>query len=326
MALLTPLALADAQRLSSAFGLDVVSIEPLTAGSVNSNFRLTDSGGGHWFARLYEEQDAAGARAELTLVKELAGAGVPVIVARPRLDDAPLAEHEGKAFAIFPWVDGEILCQKRVTPAVCDRVGRALAAVHRASASLSALPRGRFRVADLRARLERVERQAPGQYADAVAEIRQKLDFYESRRDTGLPSGLVHGDLFRDNVLWNGEEISALIDFESASAGPFAYDVIVTVMAWCYGDRFDPALVAALISGYDAVRPLEAREIDAMRVEGAIGALRFATTRITDYSMRAPPGNPPLRDYCRFLARLMELESGRLDEALDPRARRPGGR
>jgi Ser/Thr protein kinase RdoA (MazF antagonist) len=64
------------------------------------------------------------------------------------------------------------------------------------------------------------------------------------------------------------------------------------------------------------VRPLEDRELDALGVEGAIACLRFATTRITDFAMRAPAGKPPVRDYRRFLARLAELESGAIDDAV----------
>jgi homoserine kinase type II len=75
-------------------------------------------------------------------------------------------------------------------------------------------------------------------------------------------------------------------------------------------------LVRALLSGYHRVRPLGERELEMLRVEGALGALRFATTRITDYDMRPPPGKPPLRDYRRFLERLSALEAGALDGCL----------
>jgi homoserine kinase type II len=86
----------------------------------------------------------------------------------------------------------------------------------------------------------------------------------------------------------------------------------VTIHAWCYGDSFRPDLVGSLLGAYHAVRPLESVELAALPIEGAIAALRFATTRITDFSMRTPPGQRPLRDYRRFLARLEALEQGML--------------
>jgi homoserine kinase type II len=321
MAFLTPLELSDARELASGFGLDVVAIEPLAAGSVNSNFRLTEANGRAYFARLYEEQGTRGAAAELALLRELAAAGVPTVEPLLFPDGRSLAEHAGKPFAVFPWKEGEILCQGRVTREACTRLGGALARVHLASAVLSAIPEGRFGVSDLRLRLDRIEREASGRFTADVARIRERLSEYTARRDPAIPAGLIHGDLFRDNVLWQNETLAALLDFESASQGPFVYDVMVTVLAWCYGERFEPSLVQALLAGYHAVRPLSSSELRSLPVEGAIGALRFATTRITDYAMRAPPGRPPVRDYRRFLARLAELERGALSEAIAELAR-----
>jgi Ser/Thr protein kinase RdoA (MazF antagonist) len=104
-----------------------------------------------------------------------------------------------------------------------------------------------------------------------------------------------------------------LLDFESAFHGPFLYDVLVTMAAWCYRDAFDLELAKGLAEGYVAERPLEAHEKHALRVEGALGMLRFATTRITDFSLRVPKGERPVRDYRRFLARLSAIEAGALD-------------
>jgi homoserine kinase type II len=109
----------------------------------------------------------------------------------------------------------------------------------------------------------------------------------------------------------------ALLDFESASAGVFVYDLMVCVHAWCYGDRFDVALVRAMIDGYRQERPLSAAELAALAPQGALAALRFATTRLTDFSLRAPPGQAPARDYRRFLARLDALENGLLSPIIE---------
>jgi len=316
VALLTTLPFDAASELVKSFGLELAEIEPLQAGSVNSNFRLTDRTGRWFFARLYEEQDRAGALAELSLLGELSRAGVPTVSALVGPNGQVLSEYEHKPFAIFSWLPGELLCQARVSERACDAVGAALARVHLASDRLSSLPEGRFRLRDLEQRLDRVEREASAKYGDAVGTIRERLTHYGALRDAELPHGLIHGDLFRDNVIWQNEKILALIDFESASRGPFAYDLMVTVLAWCFGDRFEPALVTAMLAGYHRVRPLSARELDMLPVEGALGALRFATTRITDYDMRPPPGKPPLRDYRRFLARLSALEAGALDACL----------
>lgn len=319
MALLTPLPLADAQRLCREFGLEVTAVEPLAAGSVNSNFALTASDGRRYFARLYEEQGRAGALAELLLVAELGRAGVPVVQCLPRRDGAGVGDFEGKAFAIFPWLDGEILCQGRVTAAACRTLGAALARVHLTTPHVARPSEGRFRVVDLRARLDRVESEGHREYFADVARIRERLAHYEKERTRlAAPRGVIHSDLFRDNVLWTKQgELAALLDFESACDGAFAYDIMVTICAWCFGTRFDVELVEAFLSGYHAVRAVAGDEVAALRVEGGVACLRFATTRITDFSLRAAPGQPPLRDYRRFLQRLEQIEGGALDACFE---------
>ena len=315
VALLTALPLTDAARLAREFDLEITAIEPLSAGSVNSNFALTGADGRRYFARLYEEQGRQGALAELALVAALGRAGVPVVQCLPRRDGAGVGDFEGKAFAVFPWLDGEILCQGRVTALACVKLGAALARVHLTSAEVAAPGEGRFRIVDLRERLLRVERAGRPEYLDDVARIRERLLHYEAQRQgQNAPRGVIHSDLFRDNVLWTKQgELSALLDFESACFGAFAYDVMVTICAWCYGARFEPELVEAFLRGYHAVRPIVGRELAALKVEGAVGCLRFASTRITDFSLRVAPGQPPLRDYRRFLARLSAIEAGELD-------------
>jgi homoserine kinase type II len=310
----TELKLDRAQAIGAEFGVSVASIESLPEGSVNSNFRLTDANGARYFGRIYEEQDQEGAAAELRLLTELARASVPTTEPL-RAGNVLLSSVSGKPFALYPWVDGDILCHSRVTEAHCAAVGRSLAELHLSTQKVTPLTGGRFSVEDLFARLDRIEKESP-EHRDASLHIRRRLHHYTPLRDAALPSGVIHGDLFRDNVLWHGEQIAALIDFESASHGPFAFDLMVTVHAWCYGDGFRPELVGALLGGYHGMRPLEPSEREALVVEGALAALRFATTRITDFSMRAAPGQPPLRDYRRFLARLEALEHGMLDPHL----------
>jgi homoserine kinase type II len=316
VALLTALSLADAERLARAYGVELASIEALSVGSVNSNFRATSRDGRTLFARLYEEQGQAGAEGELALLEALAAKGIPV--SRPLPHAGPVPTLGDKPFAVFPWVEGEILCLGRVTPEACRRVGRALALVHLASATLPRLGPGRFGPPDMLERLARVEREnaRPALMAD-VARVRELYARYVAERDPSLPHGVVHGDLFRDNVLWRGGELAALLDFESAFHGPFVYDLMVTIAAWCYKDAFDVPLVAALVAGYVAERPLTAGERRAARVEGALGCLRFATSRITDFELRAREGEPPGRDFRRFLARLDAIVRGELATVLE---------
>jgi homoserine kinase type II len=314
VALLTPMTLGEARAALAGHDLDVAAVQALTAGSVNSNFALTTKSGERFFVRLYEEQGFDGAAAELQMIRELAASGVPTPTPRARRDGSFVGEHRGKPLGVHPWIDGEILCFGRLTPEATRSLGRALARVHGCSPRLSQIPAGRFGLDGLRERLDRVDRTDPS-YATATRRIRERLDYHAERSPSALPRGLIHGDLFRDNVLWRQQpgghlELCALLDFESASAGIFIYDLMVCAHAWCYGQAFEPGLLRALFAGYQEERLLEPVELEAIAHQGALAALRFATTRLTDFSLRAAPGQQPARDYRRFLERLEAIENG----------------
>jgi len=324
LAKLSPLSLDSARALGRDYGLDVVVVEPLALGSVNSNFRLETADSRSYFARIYEEQELAGAEREIQLLSRLAEQGVPVV--RPL--SPGVRQCAGKPFAVFPWISGDWLCLQRVGADSCRKVGEALGRVHRADVPDALLPEGRFRPVDMLARLERVRATGPASLAADVDFVSRKYAEYAERRDAELPGGVCHGDLFRDNVLWQGAEIAALLDFESVCRGSYVYDLMVTVFAWCYRSSLELEHAAAMIQGYLAVRPLTEAEWAALEVESAFACLRFATTRITDFELRREGGAPPARDFRRFLSRLSAVEAGVLGElrARVPRTRADLGR
>jgi len=320
MACLTPLSLAEAVRLGAEYGLEIVSVTPLEAGSVNSNFRLLQSSGDPIFARIYEEQQSCGAAAEIALLSELAALGVVTTAPLQRLDGARVGQCGGKPFSVYPWVRGDWLCHERLTPEHCEVLGAALAQVHLATPHLSQVPEGRFGLDQIRSRLLRVNSSSPRLATEANV-IEQHLRKYERQRDDSLPKGLIHGDLFRDNALWKEAaetqaqpELAALLDFESACFGVFVYDLMVCILSWCFTDALDVPRARAMVSGYTSMRPLQPSEQAAAVVEGQLACLRFATTRLTDFELRTPTGQTPKRDFRRFLLRYEALELGALEE------------
>jgi homoserine kinase type II len=320
MAELTALSFEDARTLGARFGLEVGTVEPLPLGSVNSNFRFKTSDGRAFFARIYEEQPRQGAEDEIRLLSTLDAAGVPVAPPLVAAGGERVLEHQGKPFTIFPWVAGEWLCLSRVTEERCRALGRALARVHLASPLVKALPEGRFRPVDMLERLARVEREQPLRVPVELRTVREKYAQYLPLRDDALPRGICHGDLFRDNVLWQGERLAALLDFESAANGSFAYDLMVTTLAWCFRDDLVVEQARALYEGYSELRPLSAAERASLPVEGVLGCLRFATSRITDFELRTAAGARPARDFRRFLRRIEAIERGAFSEVWAPAA------
>jgi homoserine kinase type II len=309
MATFTALSETQIAQFLGAFAVGrLVSFAGVPAGSVNSNFEIRVAENSRYFLRVYEEQGWEGAVSEAKMLEQLAALGVPTPAPIPRRDGSMVALLADKPAALFPWREGTMRCQRAVSPEDTWQVGAALARVHVAGAGQTR-GEGRFRHQDLLVRLDKIAREG-GELASQAAPLTQALEAACARRDPALPRGLVHGDLFRDNVLFSASgEIAALLDFESAHDGGFAYDIMVTVLAWCVGDALDGALASALLRGYESVRPLGAREKDAFFTEASIAALRFTITRITDYAMRSGGvGERVTKDWRRFAMRHQSLQ------------------
>ncbi len=310
MAILTELNIDEIRGACAAFGVRAAKAEGVLAGSVNTNYAITTEEGGRFFLRLYEEQDHAGAAREAALADALVRAGVPTPAPLPRTDGLGFTALRGeKAIALYLFVAGTIRCQKSVTPGDAHAVGRALARVHLAGKDLPAALTGpsRFGADAIRARLDGLRcRELPAEVASARDRLLGSLDGI-AEPAAGTPElPLVHGDLFRDNVLFH-ERGLVLLDFESASRGTASFDLAVTVLAWCFGDGFDTSLSRSLVEGYMSARELSPEEIADVPRAARLACVRFATTRITDYELR-PAGVGIKKDFRRWIARLDAIE------------------
>jgi homoserine kinase type II len=277
----------------------------IEAGTVNSSYVL-ELERGRFFLRIYEEQDALGAAREARVLAHLAASGVPTPPPVCALDGTATGAVAGKPAAIFPWVEGHSLCQRSVTPGAAEALGAALAKIHLAGHAPDApLDAGRFGPLDLVARCDRIHASRDAE-ARALAEpLRCAVAAIAQTRRRDVPSGLIHGDLFRDNVLWDpqGEcRIAALLDFESAHDGPFAYDLAVTILSWSFGSTLDTDVARAIVRGYQSVRELEPADRDVLHDEAIFAALRFTITRITDDAIRVG------KRWQRFVERREALE------------------
>ena len=192
-----------------------------------------------------------------------------------------------KAVALIEFLPGVSVTAP--TPAQAHAVGQVLAQMHLATA---AYPQARANGMDL----AEWQRLADACGSAGLASIAPGLDEQVTRElartawPRDLPKAVIHADLFPDNVLMLGDAVSGLIDFYFACTDFAAYDLAVTHAAWCFdgtGTQFDPAVSAALLAGYDAVRPLTPAERAVLPVLARGAALRFLTSRAFDW-LNAP--------------------------------------
>jgi homoserine kinase type II len=299
---------AELGDIAAAFSLGALRAwRPIAAGTINSNFAAVTQRG-RWFVRVNEGKAEADVAWEARLVEALAAGGLVTPPPLPAADGrpyAPLAGAAGKWVSVFPWRSGGHLAASAVTAAHAAALGEALAALHEIGAALpAAWRRGSIYDHDhLVARYRGFAASEDPALARAIEVLGEELAFAEAAAPIrrAATAGIIHGDLFRDNVLWEGELITAVLDFEQASGGSLAYDLAVCINDWCWDAAPRPELTRALLAGYQRRRPLPDADRAALPVELRAAAARFTITRITDVYL-ARVDNPD-KDFRAFLAR-----------------------
>ncbi|MBI2227277.1 MAG: homoserine kinase, partial [Betaproteobacteria bacterium] len=221
----------------------------------------------------------------LDLMAHLARHGIPSPEPIANLGNEYLGELNGRPAAIVTRVPGRDLQQ--VGAGHCATIGGLLAQMHLAGASYRAEmpnPRG---AKWWRAAMPNV---LPFLDARAAALLQEEVRFQALYRCEDLPRGVIHADLFRDNVLWDGERVGGIIDFYFACNGALLYDVAIAVNDWCgtEGGALDRSRTAALLAAYHRVRPFTAIERGAWPVLLRAGALRFWISRLYDLYLPRP--------------------------------------
>ncbi len=301
----------DVVEILGLFGLPAaayVGHQPIAAGTINTNLRV-DTTDGRRFLRVNEGKAVDDVAREAAIVAHLSARGVPTPAPFRAASGQPYAHWRGEVVSLFPWLPGRTLTRAEITIEHARQVGRALALLHRAGTSFPDQRPGRYGPDEIDRRLEHVATVAlsDSALADAVATLRPELAALAGERARDLPSGVIHEDLFIDNVLFDeqGGDLVALLDFEQASWGSLVYDLAVTTLAFGFGrDDFQPVIVAALFDGYAGERRMTDAEREGFGCELRFVACRFTVTRITDVYLKQSRGAAPGKDFRRYLQRL----------------------
>ena len=268
---------------------EVASCKGIAEGVENSNFLLRTEAG-TYILTLYEKRVApADLPFFIALMEHLAAAGIACPVPIKARDGEALRRLCGKPAAVISFLDG--MWPRRIQPFHCGGVGDALARLHLAGASFALRRPNNLSVAGWRSLFEACKDRAHEVRAGLAEELGAELAALERDWPPHLPGGVIHADLFPDNVFFRGERVSGLIDFYFACTDFLAYDLAICLNAWCFENdgSFNVTKARLLLASYRAVRPLTPAEFTALPLLARGGALRFLLTRLYDW-LNHPPG------------------------------------
>src|SRR5918993_4623905 len=290
MAVYTDVAAEDLTNFLADYDLgDLRSYKGIAEGVENSNF-LVRTSGGNFILTLYEKRVAAGDLPFfLGLMEHLAARGLTCPQPVKNRGGAVLGTVAGRPAAIVTFLDGMWI--RRPSAAHCAAVGQALARLHLAGSAFPMRRKNALSVEGWRPLYETCRQRANNVQPELRDFLSRELDHLEAAWPRELPQGVIHADLFPDNVFFLGDQLSGLIDFYFACTDTLAYDVAVCLNAWCFESdhSFNVTKSRALLAGYASVRPLSPAETDAMPLLARGAALRFLLTRLVDW-LNVPPG------------------------------------
>lgn len=268
---------------------ELVSAKGIAEGVENSNYLIrttTDS----FILTLYEKR----VREEdlpffLGLMDHLADRGIPCPQPIHGRDGKALRRLAGRPAAVTSFLEG--LWTRKIRPVHCAELGRALAQFHAAGADFPIRRRNGLGPEDWRPLYEQAAARAHEVDESLGPLIEDELAVIDRAWPQGLPSGVIHADLFPDNVFFIGERLSGLIDFYFACNDYVAYDVAVCLNAWCFErDRsFNITKARQFLAAYRAERALSRAELEALPMLCRGASLRFLLTRLYDW-LNCPAG------------------------------------
>ncbi len=311
----------------ASYGLgELISCKGIAEGVENTNY-LVQTQKGPFILTLYEKRvNAAELPFFLHLMEHLQRAGVSCPTPVHDSNGNILRELAGRPAALITFLDG--LSVRRPKRGHCKAVGSALAKLHLAGRDYGKQRPNALGISGWRPLYDkfsaRTDEIRPGlaEIIDtelAELEARWPATIGADRHASwpgGIATGVIHADLFPDNVFFRGDTLSGIIDFYFGCTDAFVYDIAICLNAWCFDPdhAFNYTKGQALLRGYQAVRPLSAAEIDIVPLLARGAALRFLLTRAYDWLNTPPdalvsPKDPA--EYLRYLRFHQSVTSAR---------------
>jgi homoserine kinase type II len=282
----------------------VVSCKGIAEGVENSNF-LVQTDRGSYFLTLYEKRvQASDLPFFLGLMDHLAAKGIPCPTPIHGRDGLALRQLAGRPAAIVSFLRGVSL--KRPGPQHCAQVGAGLARLHLAGTDFALCRPNALSVAGWSSLFDACRARADSVRTGLAAELDRELDSLQAAWPEALPTGVIHADLFPDNVFFLDDRLCGMFDLYFACNDFFAYDLAVCLNAWCFeaDGAFNVTKARLLIQEYRKVRPVSDSELYSLPLLARGAALRFLLTRLYDWLNQVPGALVKPKDPLEYVYKL----------------------
>ena len=285
MARYTTLSLTELDRIVLQYPIGTaLKLEEIPGGFGNSNFKLTTTEG-EFLLKICDEKDSAELNMQIALLQQLHQHVYPTVYPIPTKDQKQLTHETFGSVMLYPFLPGE---QPQSSPDTLAQLGEALAKLH-CIPPIAGLPRFAMGISQMTPFFKEVQGT---QFATHpfVESLKSQLESMEPQLNASLPMGLLHGDLFLDNTLFDGDQMVAILDFEEGCYDTLLIDVGMTLIGCCYTPQHRLNLEAAqrFLDAYNASRPLTENEWKYLDGFVHYAALSIAFWRFRQFNIRRP--------------------------------------
>lgn len=307
MAVFTPLDETKIRSLLAAYDVgDYVSHDGILEGVENSNFIVQTTRSKLILTVFEYRTHASDLPFFFGFTDHLMSRGIPCPGPILTTEHETSITLEGKQAALFPFLNGQALKGDQITADHCADVGAFVARMHLAVADFEMVRKNSLSLEGWKALAGKTRDKVNTVQAGLSTLIDTELSWLSENWPQNLPTRAVHTDIFPDNVFFNDNKISAVIDFYFSATDMLAYDLAMVINAWCFDQRFQfrQDCYEALLAGYESVRPLSATEKQALPVLLRGAAMRILMTRLHDHVFHDPQNFVKPHDPLAYLARL----------------------
>ena len=285
MARYTTLSPTELDRIVSQYPIGTaLKLEEISSGFGNSNFKLATTEG-EFLLKICDEKDSAELNMQIALLQHLHQHAYPTVYPIPTKDQKQLTHETFGSVMLYPFLPGE---QPQSSPNTLAQLGEALAKLH-CIPPIAGLPRFAMGISQMTPFFKEVQGT---QFATHpfVESLKSQLESMEPQLNASLPMGLLHGDLFLDNTLFDGDQMVAILDFEEGCYDTLLIDVGMTLIGCCYTPQHQLNLESAqrFLDAYNASRPLTENEWKYLDGFVHYAALSIAFWRFRQFNIRRP--------------------------------------